>query len=393
MKRGSNIVGVGAYNERLILSILRRNGAQSKAELAKRTGLSRQTLTDVVGRLEAEGRLQREELVRGKVGQPQMPFSLNPSGAYTIGLKVGRRSFELVLVDFVGSVVKAYREVCQYPIISALENFVETTWAQFLATTPSDVIDKIIGIGIAMPGELWRWTEEIHVPAEFLDKWETFDVGAFVESVTEMKTWTMNDVTSACIGEMMFGDIASKGDFIYFYVGAFVGGGLVMDDTVLLGKHSNAAAFGSMLTIDGEGPQPSPQQLLSRVSIIQLQGQLEAIGIDASFLWANDAIWSGFDQVLDEWIAVTGWHLAISAINAVAVVDVPQVVIDGSLPTNVRQRLVDATRDSLQRIRTTGLFMPNLVTGSLGYSARAVGAAALPMYISLGYDRNAVFKD
>ncbi|MGQ4828683.1 MarR family transcriptional regulator, partial [Enterococcus faecalis] len=68
MKRGSNIVGVGAYNERLVLALIRRHGAMSKAELAKRTGLSRQTLTDVVGRLEDEGKLRREEPRRGKIG-------------------------------------------------------------------------------------------------------------------------------------------------------------------------------------------------------------------------------------------------------------------------------------------------------------------------------------
>lgn len=44
----------------------------------------------------------KREPQRGQVGQPSIPMSLNPNGVFSIGLKIGRRSADLVLVDFLG---------------------------------------------------------------------------------------------------------------------------------------------------------------------------------------------------------------------------------------------------------------------------------------------------
>src|SRR5689334_14425930 len=67
---GANQVRVRAYNERLVLSLVRRHGSQAKSEIAKRTGLSAQTVSVIMRALEKEGLLIRGEPVRGRVGQP-----------------------------------------------------------------------------------------------------------------------------------------------------------------------------------------------------------------------------------------------------------------------------------------------------------------------------------
>ena len=82
----------GTRNERLVLSLLRRRGALARAEIARVTGLSAQTVSVITRKLEDEGLLLRQQPVRGKVGQPSVPMSLNPDGALFFGLKVGRRS-------------------------------------------------------------------------------------------------------------------------------------------------------------------------------------------------------------------------------------------------------------------------------------------------------------
>jgi hypothetical protein len=60
--------------------------------------------------LEADGLVLEQTPQRGKIGQPSVPFSLNPSGAYALGLKVGRRSNDLVLMDFTGVVRRTLRQ-------------------------------------------------------------------------------------------------------------------------------------------------------------------------------------------------------------------------------------------------------------------------------------------
>src|SRR3990172_4575674 len=81
LSRGSSQSGVRLYNERLALSLIRRHGELPKAEIAKLTGLSAQTVSVIVRQLEADGLLTRNKPLRGKVGQPLLPFSLNPPPA------------------------------------------------------------------------------------------------------------------------------------------------------------------------------------------------------------------------------------------------------------------------------------------------------------------------
>ncbi len=101
---GANQAGVRLYNERLLLSLVRRFGPLSKIEVARLTGLSVQSTSAIMNRLQAEGLLKREAPLRGRVGQPTIPMSIDPEGAYSLGLKIGRRSCDLVLVDFCGAI-------------------------------------------------------------------------------------------------------------------------------------------------------------------------------------------------------------------------------------------------------------------------------------------------
>ena len=79
------------YNERLLINLIRTDGEMSKADLTRASGLSAQTATVIVNRLVEEGLLKAGKAVKGKVGQPSTPYSLNPEGALSIGIKVGRR--------------------------------------------------------------------------------------------------------------------------------------------------------------------------------------------------------------------------------------------------------------------------------------------------------------
>ena len=101
--RGGDSTGLRAYNERLMITAIRQAGALSKAEIARTTGLSGQAATVIVNSLLDEGLLVKREKVRGRVGKPFTPIALNPEGAFSIGVKIGRRSLEALLVDFRGN--------------------------------------------------------------------------------------------------------------------------------------------------------------------------------------------------------------------------------------------------------------------------------------------------
>ena len=121
---GANQAGVRLYNERLLLSLVRRFGPLSKIEVARFTGLSVQSTSAIMNRLQAEGLLKREAPLRGRVGQPTIPMSIDPEGAYSLGLKIGRRSCDLVLVDFRGAICKRASRLYAFPTPNLVLAFV-----------------------------------------------------------------------------------------------------------------------------------------------------------------------------------------------------------------------------------------------------------------------------
>ncbi|OYU74283.1 MAG: serine/threonine protein kinase, partial [Burkholderiales bacterium PBB5] len=102
--RGSSQGGLRQYNARVVLQAIRLHGALAGAEIARLTQLTAQTVSMITKRLLDDGLLVKGTPVRGKVGQPSVPLSLNPDGALAIGIKVGRRSVDVLLVDFTGAV-------------------------------------------------------------------------------------------------------------------------------------------------------------------------------------------------------------------------------------------------------------------------------------------------
>ena len=100
---------VRPQNERLFLDLIRNNGPMSKAELTRATDLSAQSATVIVNRLVEDGLLQPGKAVKGKVGQPSVPYSLDPAGAVSIGIKVGRRSLEVASMSFDYSIIERVR--------------------------------------------------------------------------------------------------------------------------------------------------------------------------------------------------------------------------------------------------------------------------------------------
>ena len=84
--RGSNQGGMRQFNERVVLQAIRLQGSCPKAEIARLTHLTAQTVQIIIARLEADELVRKLAPVRGKVGQPSVPMALNPDGAFSIGV-------------------------------------------------------------------------------------------------------------------------------------------------------------------------------------------------------------------------------------------------------------------------------------------------------------------
>lgn len=385
LSRGTNQNAGRLYNERLVLSLIRRHGQLPKADLARMTGLSPQTISIIANQLEADGLLRRGDARRGRVGQPSVPYSLNPGGAYAFGLKIGRRSMDLYLIDFIGRVVGCLRQVHAYPTPQAARSFAAAGIAQLQRSLPERAIARIAGLGIAAPSDLWAWAEEAGAPPADIAAWKTVDIRAELAGIGPWPVYVSNDITAACAAELMFGRGAEHIDYLYVFIGSFIGGGLVLDGHLFPGRNGNAGALGAM---------PAGGRQLTQVASIQvLERKLAAEGRNPDFLWQSPDWAEALGPAFDDWIAAAAQSLAPAIVAAVAVVDVETVVIDGAFPARVRRAITARTRAALEATDRRGLSPFALVEGALGSGARAMGGAAVPLLANFTQDREVLFKD
>ena len=390
---GADQTGVRLYNERLILSLVRRYRQLSKVEIARLTGLSVQTASATMNRLQLHGLLRREAPQRGRVGQPTVPLSLDPEGAFSLGLKIGRRSCELVLVDFDGKLRHRAFETFAYPTPRLVLDFVSRQLPAFMQTLSPRQLSRVAGLGIAAPFQLWNWGSEIGAPPGAMDGWRTIDIAQEIAALCAFPVTLCNDATSACAAEFFFGEAWRRRDFLYFFVGSFVGGGLVIDGALFPGRTGNAAALGSMPVMAlGNAGEP-PSQLIACASIYQLERRIEAAGLDPSSIWRTPEAWGDFGPHLDAWIEEASYALAYACVAAISVIDVAAVVIDGAMPGGVRDRLTARVAERVEALDRRGLSEVAIIPGAVGAGARAIGGAALPLIASFARDREVLFKD
>ncbi len=391
--RGTNQSGVRAYNERLILSLIRRNISLSKIGLTNLTGLSAQTISGIVNVLENTGLLRRDAPLRGKVGQPTIPFRLNPDGAFSLGLKIGRRSCDLVLINFLGQVQLRRKHIYTYPTPEDVLKFVQSNIDWIVENLPEAQVSRIAGLGIASPFELWNWETEAGAPRDILDRWRNADIQAEISNICKWPVTFCNDASAACGAELIFGSGWKYRSYVYFFIGSFIGGGIVLDGNLYQGPTGYAGAIGPLpITIRNSMGGLSNQQIIRHASTYVLENRLRGHGIDPSPIWLTPESWDHFGETLNQWVAETAKHLAFAIVSAVSFIDFDAGIIDGALPDAVKRNLVVQTIANLADYDLQGTASFKVYEGRVGPQARAIGAAALPFFEQFSRDRSVLFK-
>lgn len=386
---GTNQTGARAYNERLVLSLIRRNGRLAKAELARLTGLSAQTITLIVKSLEADELLLKTTPTRGRVGQPSVPFSLNPDAIFSLGLKIGRRSVELVLCDFSGKIRTRARQSYPYPTPDLVLDFMRQNLADMQQSLPDKLRGRIVGLGIAMPFEIWNWKDQISGPADALEQWRGYDVRAAFSAASGLPVIISNDASAACAAEVSQADDLQNLDFLYFFIGWFIGGGLVLSGSLYPGRGGNAGALGSLPVTSPEGPV----QLIKRASLYLLEEMLIEDGREPAIIWSSEGDWGEIEDTLSRWLAMAADAIAQAIAAATAVIDFQSIHIDAAVPPKIRDRIVEEVKKAFLKQDQQGLLPVSIVPGGVGADARALGAAMLPILANFSRDREVLFKD
>jgi predicted NBD/HSP70 family sugar kinase len=391
--RGSSQGGVRQYNERVVLEAVRLHGALPAADIARQTQLTAQTVSMITKRLLDDGLLVKGEPQRGKVGQPSVPLSLNPDGAFAIGIKVGRRSLDTLLVDFTGA--RRQRWSLDYRHADPDEVLAEI--AQRLKDVRRKLSpeqrERVQGIGIAAPLSMGGWQQLLGLPARIAEKWQRVDLATEVASRTQLPVTLVKDTAAACVAELVAGRGRSIKSFLYVFVDTFIGGGLVLDGHLRPGNSGNAGAIGSLPLWLARGERDNaPAQLLSVASLFNLEQLYGAAGLDLAAAGDERALSAPWHEHTSRWLADAAAAIAQAVNCSACLLDLEAVVLDGSFGVALKTALIDAVSAALGRYSWEGVSRPTIVAGTIGSDARALGGALLPLYEAFAPDRALFLK-
>jgi predicted NBD/HSP70 family sugar kinase len=393
--RGSNQLGMRQFNERVVLQAIRLQGSLSKAQIARLTHLTAQTVQIIIARLEADDLVRKLEPQRGKVGQPSVPMALNPDGAFSIGIKIGRRSMDMLLVDFTGQARERLTLAYPFPDPDTLFPEIDARLERLRRSLKPALRERLHGIGIAAPLSLGGWQQVLGIAPELAHKWTGIDIRervAALPGAAELPVEFVKDTAAACVAELVAGRGRSIGSFLYVFVDTFIGGGLVIDSHLRGGLHGNAGAVGSFpMGMATRGGAP-PAQLLSLASLFNLEARYREQGLDTTAALDERALLAPWRDHTLHWLDEAAQGVALAINTAACLLDLEGVIIDGSFAPSLLDATIEAVREALDRFDWEGVARPAVLAGTIGSDARAIGGALLPLYANFAPDRDLFLK-
>jgi len=378
---GTNLEQAKSHNRRVVIEAIRTGGALSRAAIARLTALSSQTVSNIVEELEEAEMVKAEPTQKGSRGQPAVPYSINPDGAYSIGLQLDHQTLVGVITDLSGTVRSRIERRVDRPTPDKAMPLLAVLPNELMADFRFDR-SRLLGIGMAMPGPFG--VEGLtSVGPTALPGWQDFPLAAGLRRLTGMEVTVENDATAAAIGERLYGVARHLSSFVYLFVGTGLGAGLFLDGHLYKGSRHNAGEVGHMIVrSDGLECWCGKRGCLERY--MSLRAAYESLDLPdpdhASPALLEELLARG-DARLEAWIeaAVPPLRQAINVLELA--LDPETVVLGGFMPLAVIERIAGKLEPLLLSVSTDAeRLVPRVVVGAAGKDTSVLGAAALPIF-------------
>lgn len=386
-ERGLTSARIRHYHHRIVLQRLRRLGEASKADLARAANLTNTAIGEIVSDLQSYGLISVVgKRYHGQRGQPATLLRLEPTGAYGIGVRIDRNRIETALVDLGGHLVDKRSHDHPLPPPQEALALIAADVAALHATAEGASPGRVLGIGLAQPYNLGAWLDRLNLDIPALAQWDSFDFAAALQEAVGLDVHAENDGTAAAIAELFYGFGRESDDFVYFFIGPAIGGGVVLAGDYRRGATGNAGDVAVLPVPPSRLPSTPPPKgpfdiLLARASVAALMRHLNWHGHKVSEPNELPAAIAACPQALEEWIADCVEALVGPVLSAQALLDVPNVVLDGDLGAPIMKEIVARLETALVAAIPEARSAPTLRLGTFGSTAHALGAATLPLFI------------
>lgn len=364
---------------RAVVEALMRAGALSRAELARLTGLSKQTASEVVRELETDGWIRKSGQTQGQVGRSATTYEIDVRRGYVLGVDLGGTKVHVALADLAGAIVSEEVQATDRRGGVHVIDQIRAMSARAAAAAGADH-GRIHCGAMGSPGVFQPGTGRINI-APNIKGLDEIDVAGALRERLGFDVAVENDVNLAAVGERWRGCCREAGTFAFVALGTGIGMGVMADGRLVRGARGGAGEI-AYLPLGGDPFDARGYRLgtlesaIGSVAILDRYhglGGADAADVRAVFerLNAGDlAARTTVDEVT---------RLLAQALMAVrAVLDPELIVLGGSI--GARPELIEAVRLLLERFMPEPLRVEASPLGSRATIVGAVGTALSALY-------------
>lgn len=376
-------------NRSIVLDILRRGGKVSRTDLAKRSALTKPTVSAIVEDLMARGIVQ--EVGFGKTvatgGRRARLLEFNDASAAYLGLRFGVHTTTVAIADARGE-VRAIRETptplddAHAAIRAALEL---VDGALESAGLPRARLESV---GVTVPGMVDTRSGIVALAPNL--GWSDVPIRDLLHQALGLPVVVHNVTNSGAIAEGRVGAAKGARSYIWVYVGSGLGAGIVIDGQVFAGTRGFSGEIGHCPVVDA-GPECSCglrgclETVASGLAIERIAEQaarsteptlLSECGSKLDATRVLDAARAG-DAVARRILRDVGTNLGMGIAYLVSVLD-PELVVLGGRVMEASEFILDSARESLAR-HTLRRSSVKVVSSALGDRAALIGSVLSAM--------------
>jgi predicted NBD/HSP70 family sugar kinase len=380
--RAGSLESLRRLNRLRVIHALRDEGLISRAEIARRTGLSRSTVSSLVSELQSDGLVvERPEPAAAygdQGGRPPILLSFDASAGVAVGIDFDHHHVRVAVADL-SSRILAERERPLDTDHAAQEGLDAAAALVGELLAEADVArEQVIGAGMCLPGPIHRATGVVGSTA-ILPGWVGVAAADEMRRRLDMPIVVDNDANLAALAEAAFGAGRDAKDLVYLMISSGIGAGLVLNGRLYRGCDGLAGELGHVL-VDADGAvcrcgnRGCLETVAGTDALTDLLRRSHGEGLDTA---AMLALARDGDLGCRRVIADAGRAVGRVAATLVNMLNPELLVVGGDLAA-ANDLLLDGVRESLARAALPSAAQAaTVVAGSLGDRAEVLGAIAL----------------
>jgi len=225
-----------------VMNVLLREGGASRAGLARQTGLSKQTMSEVMRLLSERGWVRESGKITGGVGRTAVRYEVDAEAGFVLGVDLGASTIRASIANIAGAIVRE-GEVASDPrggahLVDQIGTLKRTLLAE--ANVP---VARLLQATVALPGVVDPATGRLSL-APNLDDMGHMNVVSSIAQVLDCKVTFENDVNAGAIGEFWETPQSQDEHFAFVSIGTGVGLGIIVEGKLLRGAAQAAGEVG-----------------------------------------------------------------------------------------------------------------------------------------------------